>query len=221
MRVPLVTLAVVTLVHLVAQAAAPGGVAADLTQVLLMPALAWVLITSTHDPKSRLVRLVLVALALSWLGDTLPRFADDGSDLGFGLMLGAFLLAQLAYVAAFLPFASRSILRTRRELLALYAVAFILLIAVTAGGAGSLLPAVGVYGLAIIAMAVLATGIDRVAAIGAIVFLVSDALIALRAFADLELPLHSVAVMLTYVVGQTLLVVAVAHHDRAVAAQQA
>lgn len=221
MRAPLVTLVVATLVHLVAQAAAPGGVAADLTQVLLMPVLAWVLLTSTPDPKSRLVHLVLLALGLSWLGDTLPRFADEGSDVGFGLMLGAFLLAQLAYVAAFLPFASRSILRTRRELLALYAVALVLLLWVTADGAGALLPAVGVYGIAIIAMAVLATGIDRVAAVGAVVFLVSDALIAVRAFADLELPLHSVWVMLTYVAGQTLLVAAVAHHDRAVAARRA
>ena len=220
MRVPLVTLAVVTLVHLVAQAAAPGGVAADLTQVLLMPALAWVLITSTHDPKSRLVRLVLVALALSWLGDTLPRFADDGSTVGFGLMLGAFLLAQLAYVAAFLPFASRSILHTRRELIAIYVLAFLGLLALTTLRTGTIWP-VAVYGIVIVAMAVLATGIDRVAAIGAAVFMLSDALIAVRTFAGLELPMHSVAVMLTYVVAQSLLVVAVAHHDRAVAAQQA
>ena len=40
-------------------------------------------------------------------------------------------------------------------------------------------------------------------------FLVSDALIALRAFADVELPAHSFWVMLTYVFGQALLVAAV------------
>lgn len=221
MRAPLVSLAVITLIHLIAQGAAPDGVIADLTQVLLMPALAWVLVTSTPRPPSRLVRLVLLALGLSWLGDTLPRFAEEGSDLGFALMLGAFLLAQLAYVAAFLPFASRSIARTRPVLLAPYLLALVLLVAVTAGGAGALLPAVVLYGVAIVAMAVLATGLDRVAATGAIVFLVSDALIALRAFAGLELPLHGVWVMLTYVLGQALLVAAVAHHDRTVAARRA
>lgn len=221
MPAALLTFAVVALVHLVAQATTPDGVVGDLTQVLLMPALAWVLLTSTPDPKSRLVRLVLLALVLSWLGDTLPRFAAEGSDGGFGLMLGAFFLAQLAYVAAFLPFVGRSILRTRPALVVPYLLAFLLLLWVTSGGAGSFTLAVGGYGIAILAMAVLSTGLDRVAAIGAIVFLVSDAFIALRAFADLELPLHGVWVMLTYVVGQTLLVTAVAHHERAVAARRA
>ncbi|WP_435201318.1 lysoplasmalogenase family protein [Janibacter sp. GS2] len=221
MPAALVTLAVVTLVHLVAQASSPDGVVADLTQVLLMPVLAWTLITSTPNPKSRLVRLVLLALTLSWLGDTLPRFAKDGSDLGFVLMLGPFLLAQLAYVAAFLPFVSRSIVRTRPLLLAPYALALAVLVAVVAGDAGALLPAVILYGVTILAMAVLATGIDTVATVGAIVFLVSDALIALSAFAGLDLPLHGVWVMLTYIAGQTLLVTAVAHHDRAVAARRA
>lgn len=215
------TFAVVALVHLVMQATTPGGVVADLTQVLLMPALAWVLLSGTPDPKSRLVRIVLLALGLSWLGDTLPRFAEEGSDVGFGLMLGAFLLAQLAYLAAFLPFVGRSIVRTRPALLAPYLLVFVLVLWVTSGGAGSFLLGVGVYGIAILAMAVLATGVDRVAAIGAIVFLFSDALIAVRAFADLELPLHGVWVMLTYVVGQALLVAAVAHHDRTVAARRA
>ena len=210
----LVALVVVTVVHLVAQGVAPGGVIADLTQVLLTPLLAWLLLTTTRLPRSRLVRLTLLALLLSWLGDTLPRFVAEGSAAGFGLMLGCFLLAQLAYAAALAPFVGRSIVRTRPALVAPYVLALVVLVAVTAGGAGAMLPAVVVYGLAIVTMAVLATGLDRVATVGAIVFLVSDALIALRAFADVELPLHSVLVMLTYVVGQGLLVAAIAHRDR-------
>lgn len=221
MPAALATFVVVALVHLGAQAIASDGVVAELTQVLLMPALAWVLLTSTPDPKSRLVRLTLLALALSWLGDTLPRFVEDGSDLGFGLMLGAFLLAQLAYVAAFLPFVGRSILRTRPAFLALYLLPFVLLLWLMSGTAGALLIGVGVYGLAIIAMAVLATGLDRIAGTGAVLFLASDALIALRAFAGIELPLHGLWVMLTYVAAQALLVAAVAHHDRAVAVRRA
>lgn len=211
----LVALVVVTLVHLAAQAVDPGGVVADLTQVLLMPALAWLLLTTTPLPRSRLVRLTLLALLLAWLGDTLPRFAADGSAVGFGLMLGAFLLAQLVYAVAFLPFVDRSIVRTRPVLIAPYVLALVVLVALTAAGAGAMLLAVIVYGIAIVAMAVLATGLDRVAAIGGIVFIVSDALIALRAFGDVELPLHAVWVMLTYVIGQALLVTSVAHHDRA------
>lgn len=221
MPAALLALVVVALVHLGAQVAAPDGLAADLTQILLMPALVWVLLTSTPNPKSHLVRLVALALGLSWLGDTLPHFAAQGSDLAFGLMLGAFLLAQLAYVVAFAPFASRSIARTRPVLLLPYVLVLAVIIAVTAGGAGAYFPAVVLYGLVIVAMAVLATGIDRIATVGAVLFLVSDALIAISAFATLQLPLHGFWVMLTYIVGQTLITLSVAHHDRSLAARRA
>lgn len=214
----LIAFVAATLVHLTMQVIAPEGTLAGLTQVLLMPALAWVLLTGTRLPRSRLVRFVLLALALSWLGDTLPRFVGDNSELGFGLMLGAFLLAQLAYIAAFLPLRRRSIVRARPVLLAPYVLALAALIALTASGAGIFLTAVILYGLAIVTMAVLATGIDLVATIGAVVFLASDALIALWAFADLDLPGHGFWVMLTYCLGQGLLVVAVAHHDRTIRA---
>ena len=210
----LAALVVVTLVHLASQAVAPGGVLADLTQVLLMPVLAWLLWTTTPDPKSQLARLALAALGLSWLGDTLPRFFDDGSDAGFWAMVVPFLLAQIAYAAAFLPFVDRSIARTRPVLVAPYVVAMIAVLVFTAPRTGAIWPVL-VYGAAIVTMAVLATGLDRVATVGAVVFLVSDGLIALRTFALVELPLHSVLVMLTYVIAQFLLVASIAHHDRA------
>lgn len=153
---------VVTLIHLGAQATAPGGVLADLTQVLLVPVLAWFLLATTPAPPSRPVRLALLALGLSWLGDTLPRFADEGSTTGLALMLGCYLLAQVVY-----------------------------------------------------AVVLRGTGLDRVARSGVVALVVFDVLIALRALADVELPLHAVWVMLTYVLGQALLVAAIAHQDRA------
>ena len=63
--------------------------------------------------------------------------------------------------------------------------------------------------LPVVTMAVLATGLGWVAGIGGALFFVSDSLIALRAFADVTLPAHGFWVMLTYIVGQTLLVLAV------------
>jgi hypothetical protein len=65
-------------------------------------------------------------------------------------------------------------------------------------------------------MAILSTGLGRLAGIGGLVFMLSDALIAIGAFTDLELVAHGVWVMLTYVVGQTLIVLAVIAHERAV-----
>jgi hypothetical protein len=58
-------------------------------------------------------------------------------------------------------------------------------------------------------MAVLATGLGWVAGIGGALFFLSDSFIALRAFADVTLPAHGFWVMLTYILGQTLLVLAV------------
>lgn len=205
--------ALVTAVHLVSQLLGHRQIA-DLTQVLLMPLLALVLLRATRAPRSREVRLVLVALGFSWLGDTLPRLADG--DAALLTMIGCFLLAQLVYAAAFWPSRHRSVLGRPLALLP-YLLAGATIVGLSAREAGALLPAVAVYALAILAMAVLATGRGRVAAIGAAVFVLSDALIALDAFGVLTLPAHAVWVMATYVAAQVLLVLGVLAGERAAA----
>jgi uncharacterized membrane protein YhhN len=202
-------LVVVALVHLVAQLLAPEGTVASVTQPLLMPALAVVLLAGTSVPRPRIVQLTLVALFFSWLGDTVPRFL--GGDAAFGSMVGCFLLAQVAYVVAFRPL-RRQAPGARPPLMLVYVAALVVLLVLCLDGAGGLALPIAVYGTAITAMAGLSTGLGRVGGIGGAVFMVSDSLIALRAFADVELPAHSFWVMLTYVVGQALLVVAVRSH---------
>ena len=77
-----------------------------------------------------------------------------------------------------------------------------------------------VYGGVLVAMAVLATGLGRLATIGGAVFLVSDGLIALEAFVPgWDLAGQGFWVMLTYIVGQGLLAAAVV--GRNVAERQA
>lgn len=201
-------LVAVTAVHLGAQLLAPDGFVSQASQVLLMPALAWVLVSRTRRPRGRLVRLTLLALGFSWLGDAAPRFLDG--DQGFLVLVGFFLLAQVAYIAAFLPHWRRSVASRSPLLLLPYAAGLVALVMLTRDGAGSLLGPVLVYGVALCAMAVLSTGLGWVGGLGGAIFLVSDSLIALRAFADLELPAHGFWVMLTYVLGQTLIVLAVA-----------
>jgi uncharacterized membrane protein YhhN len=206
-RPALVALAAVSAVHLGAQLVDPDGIIAPLTQVLLMPVLAWVLVSGVSSTRPRLVRLTLLALGFSWLGDTLPRFASE--DAGFLLMVGCFLLAQLTYAVAFLPYWRASIVRRSPILLVPYAAGLARLVAVTHVRAGSLLVPLVFYGLALGTMAVLATGLGWVAGIGGALFFLSDSLIALRAFADVTLPAHGFWVMLTYILGQILLVLAV------------
>lgn len=203
-RVALAALGAVTVAHLVAQVADAEGFA-NLTQWFLMPLLAVVLVAESSTPWPRLTRLTLLALGLSWLGDTAPDLAEG--DTAFLVMVGFFLLAQLAYLAAFAPYAARSVLRTRRWVLVAYVAAVVGLVAACAGGADDLLVPVLVYGVCLGAMAVLATGVNGWTAWGGALFLVSDGLIALGAFAEgFDLPAEGFWVMATYVAAQALIV---------------
>ncbi len=214
-------LALLTLVHLAAHLLGAETLA-DTSQWFLMPVLAGCLWLATRrhaadgpGRRSRLVRLTLVALGFSWLGDTAPDLADG--DTAFLVMVGFFLCAQITYTIAFWPYRAGSVLR-RPLALVPYGLALLALVVACAPDAGSLLVPVVVYGVCLVTMAVVATGVDRLAAAGGAVFLLSDALIALNAFAPwYDLPGHGFWVMLTYVVGQVLLVLGVLRRERAAA----
>jgi len=73
-----------------------------------------------------------------------------------------------------------------------------------------------IYGACLGTMAVLATGVNRLTAIGGAVFLVSDGLIALDAFVSgFDLPAEGFWVMATYVAAQVLIVAGVLLEDTA------
>lgn len=192
--------------HLGAQLAGATGVA-NVTQWFLMPLLAVVVWAAAGTARrTRLVRLVVAALALSWLGDTAPDLAPD--DAAFLTMLGFFLLAHVAYLAAFWPLRREGVLR-RPALLVPYAIAYVALVALCAQGAGGLLVPVVIYGAVLTAVAVLAT-FDRRAAVGGVLFMASDSLIAMNAFVGgYDLPAHGFWVMFTYTAAQILLAVGV------------
>lgn len=200
----------VLVVHLAAQLFGADEVA-RWTQWLLMPLLAAHLAVATRAGRPRLVRLVLVGLVFSWLGDLLPHFSGDGSFL---VMVGMFAVAQAAYALAFWPFRAASLLRSPWALA--YAAVGVAMVVLCAPGAGPLLPAIVGYAVLITVMAVLATGVHLLAAIGGAVFVLSDSLIALEAFVPgWELPGQGFWVMLTYAVAQLLIVLGVLARVRA------
>ena len=207
--VPGVLYALDLAVHLVAITTHADTFAA-VTQGLLMPLLAVVVLAASTRPLARVTRWALVALGLSWLGDVLPN-ASSG-DGAFLLMVGAFLLAQAAYVTAFWPDRRR----VRPLTVVCYAVAFGALVAVCAPHAGGMLVPVVVYGVVLTTMAVLSSGLGRVAALGGAVFFVSDGLIALGHFAGHPAgTAGGIVVMSTYAVGQALLAAGVLHRASA------
>lgn len=217
-RAAAVAYLVLTLGHLTAQLVGADRVTAP-SQWLLMPALAAVLWTATAATgRSRRVRVVLLALGFSWLGDSVPALlSGDSRFLG---MVGLFLCAQVTYAFAFWPDRQRSVLR--RPAVTGYLVAFGMLVLACAPGADRLFGPVLGYGGCLTLMAVLATGVDRLAGVGGALFFVSDSLIALDAFTGwYHPPVAGLWVMATYTVGQALLMAGVLRRelaDRAVTA---
>ncbi|WP_425956943.1 lysoplasmalogenase family protein [Xylanimonas sp. McL0601] len=208
--------AVVAVVHLAAHVVVPGGSGVvNVTQWLLMPPLAAALWCATAVPRPQLVQLVVVALLCSWAGDVVPSFVPD--SLSFLVLMGLFLCAQVVYVLAFAPYREASVLRRRRGVVLAYGVVYVAIVGTAAvvllpqGGANiGLVAGLAVYGAVLVTMAVLATGVDRLAGIGGALFLVSDGLLGVaQAMPDAidALPpgVHGFAVMLTYIAAQTLL----------------
>lgn len=193
-------------VHLVSQLAKPDSLLSDITQVMLMPALGAALL-SLADLKHPLVRGTAVALFFSWIGDTAPRLLDG--DVAFLSLVAAFLVAQVAYIEAFWPY--RGSARPWNEWLPRlpYIGAFVALVAWCAPGAGAMVAPIAIYGTALALMAILATGVSGTAGVGGAIFLISDSLIAIHAFTDLELANRSFWVMSTYIAAQALIVSAV------------
>ncbi len=200
--------AAVLVVHLGAQLAG-APILAELTQWLLMPLIAtmvWLGGGSRRTRGTPLVRLTLLALGFSWLGDLLPNFVPGPG--AFFVLVGMFALAQAGYAVAFWPYRHASLLRTPWVIG--YGVAAAVLIAVCVPGAGFRWPAVVGYALIITVMAVLATGVDRLAGIGGVLFMISDSLLALNMFwPGWDLPGQGFWVMLTYAVGQLLIALGV------------
>ncbi len=199
----------VAMLHLVGQLVGQDALHL-VTKPLLMPALlAWFL---TVTPSGRFRTLVAIGLVWSWLGDL--GLMPSG-EAWFLAGLGAFLIAQLTYSVAFWPYRADSVL-TRPVFALPYLAALVGLLVVLWGHLGDLRLPVTVYAVVIVAMAVLATGVNRTVALGAVLFVVSDALIALDSVADLvQLPAHGFWVMLTYLAAQLLIAMGVASAVRA------
>ena len=68
---------------------------------MLVPALLLYLYLNTRNGVSASIRLVVAGLSFSWLGDVILLFSAQ-SELFFAAGLGAFLIAHLFYIAAYI-----------------------------------------------------------------------------------------------------------------------
>lgn len=197
----LIAYVVVALLHLAAVLVHQPLVAL-IALALCMPTLLAFLL-SARGGRDRLTMLVAIALVFSWCGDVF------GS--GILVKIAFFLVAQLCYAGAFWPYRARSVLRRRPAVAVLYAVVVLAIIVVVAPPAGALAPAVAIYAAVIGAMAVLSTGLSRLTAVGAVIFIGSDTIIAVSTFVlPGRVPLDTFLIMVTYLTAQLLIIVGVA-----------
>ena len=176
------------------------------TKLTLMPLLALPVAAAAPRLRPRVtVALLLTALLLSWLGDGAGAFFPGGPELP--LMLLFFGLAHVVYIVVFLRFAS--IRRLPRWTL-LYAAWWIGMLAVVGPHVGNLFFAVAAYGLVLAGTAATSARGNAVIATGGAFFLASDSILAFRLFLPDAMPAWtSPAVMLTYTLGQGLIIAGV------------
>jgi uncharacterized membrane protein YhhN len=162
-----------------------------LTKPLLMPTL----LVGKDRPTQQ-------ALALGGLGDVALL---GESNTAFTLGLGSFLAGHVAWVRALRPHSDGTLSR-RPELAAPYVLAWAVLNTFLWPRTGRDRLPVVVYSTALLATALAAadTG-DPAVTVGGVLFMTSDALLALERFGDLHLPGHEGIVMATYTAGQALL----------------
>ncbi|MFK3678729.1 lysoplasmalogenase family protein [Microbacterium sp. NPDC090218] len=193
--------AAVSVLHVVLLAV--GSPLAGPTKLLLMPLLAVPVLLSARrlKPPVTLV-LLLAAVVFSWLGDGAGAFFPAAPELP--LMLLFFGIAHVAYILLF----ARHLAQRRMPWWALvYAAWWVAMIAVLGPHTGGLLIAVAVYGLVLGGTAAFSARCHPLIAVGGAFFLASDTLLAFRLFLPEGLPAwSSPAVMLTYALGQGLIV---------------
>ena len=191
----------VSIVHVAALAADSDAVAAP-TKLALMPLLGLAVVWGAWGSPWRPAHtLLVVAIALSWFGDGAGTFVPWLPTVP--MMLLFFGLAHLCYIWLFWR-----ILAVRRVPLwaAVYAVWWVVLLAVLWPHLGGLAIAVAIYGLVLGGTAVAATRCHPLVVWGGVFFLASDSILAFRLFVPEAMP-HwtSPLVMLTYCLGQGLI----------------
>lgn len=184
-------------------------VLASFTKPFLMPLLLALFVSSLDGLTHPMSTWVKRALIFAWVGDIALMGDGDGF---FVVGLLAFLVAQICYIVAFRASAALGPLRTMPWLAIPYLVYGAWLLLALAPDLGGLLVPVAIYAATLVGMAILATGVSPTTAVGAILFVVSDSILAATTFSDLLPAAASNWVMPTYLVGQLLIVAGVLQH---------
>lgn len=210
--VPFLPFLAIGILHLVGQLAAAEELSRA-TKPLLILSLAAALIWSVGGRLSAPVVVALIALLLSWVGDVALMISGS---LWFVVGLGAFLLAHVAYIVLFLRYLARKKLPGTALL---YLIWLALLVVFLVPYLGKMLVPALLYAVVITTMAIVATRCGPIVTVGALLFLLSDSMLAVNKFVpDVELAQSGFLIMVTYIAAQGLIIVGVVAFVRARAA---
>jgi len=178
------------------------------TKLVLMPLLALPVVAAAPRLRPRAASVLLLgALLFSWLGDAAGTFFSAAPELP--LMLLFFGIAHLGYIVLFLRHACTKPLPWWTLV---YAAWWVGMLAILGPHTGPLFFAVAGYGLVLAGTAATSARCHPIVATGGAFFLASDTILAFRLFLPDAMPgWTSPAVMLTYTLGQGLIVYGVLH----------
>jgi uncharacterized membrane protein YhhN len=205
------------LANILADQFCADSLAGFLTKVLLMPLLALILLI----PKSRFTPihiLTFTALVFSWAGDILLEFTGAG-ELFFLAGLLSFMVTQILYSVIFAKTMGTSVTASMLPMVLPVLVYGMLLNGWLYPDLGSMRVPVIIYSLVILTMLALAliravsgSAEGRYLVLtGAILFVMSDSLIAISRFAH-PIAGSGILIMATYITGQFLIIKGIKSH---------
>ncbi len=183
-----------------------------IVKALIIPILIWLYLRFTKGETNGFHRIIITALVFSWIGDVTLQLTQF-NEMFFMVGLGSFLIAQLLYVIAFFTTKGQNVLFFRKVYLVVPPVLFgVLILWLLSDGLGDMKLPVTVYTIVILTMVLAA--INRKAKvnpqsfqlvlIGAVIFVISDSLIAINKFTQ-AFELARVAIMSAYITAQYLI----------------
>jgi uncharacterized membrane protein YhhN len=184
------------------------------TKPLLMPLLmAWLVLAVRSDGGfDAPLRWLAAGIAFAWIGDLVLL---GTGDLFFMGGIAGFLVMQVCYLMAFLRIPGLGLVRAWKIAAVPYVLIWLAVNVLVSAGVGALRIPVMIYSAVALAMALAA--LDLVLRVprdlgwrvawGALLFVLSDALIAVTAFGPLTAtPTSSALIMTTYVIAQAMIV---------------
>jgi len=190
----------VSVVHLVALAVGSDAVSVP-SKALLMPTLLVALLLGLPRIRGEIAVFAGLALVFSTTGDVL---LGAPGDVAFLIGLAAFSLAHVAYLLLYLKPLRRGRIGWRGLL---YAVWLVILVLVLLPHVGGLAVPVALYGVLLCGAAAAALATTPLVAAGALLFLVSDTLLALRFFLPgFSFWQQDFVIMLVYLSAQGLII---------------